>query len=175
MNNYGFAVYLSDEDTNELLPIITRLQQEYSDSPPFDPHISVHTAINTDLSTAIKIVERMRAGIREFSVENIGFGYQNKWSKILFIKIKGSEILTKIHNEISVGLSGFDPRPYTPHISLMYKNKLSTQKREKIISNLELPTRFSVKGIEIIGSETADSNWRNYSKWKVEYRKGFKQ
>lgn len=141
---------------------------------PLNPHISVHTAINTDLSSsAIKVIEQIIIGIKQFSVKNAGFGYQDKWSKILYIKIKENEILKKIHNEISTEFQGFDPRPYTPHISLMYKDELSTQERTEIISNLEVPSTFRVRGIEIISSDTTDSNWRDYSKWKVEYRKDF--
>ena len=173
MNNYGFAVYLSDQDSNDLLPIITRLQKEYSDSPPFQPHISVHTAINTDLPSAIEVIKRIATGIKQFSVEGEGFGYQDKWSKALYIKIKENEILSNIHNEIGTNLQSLDPRPYIPHISLMYKDELSIRERVEIISKLKVPSTFGVKGIEIIGTDTPDTNWRDYSKWKVEYRKDF--
>lgn len=169
----GFWLVLSQKDREVVFPIITKLQKDYVGSPPFEPHVSIHTAVWTELENAIKVVEEATNGIKKFSVEKVGFGYQNRWSKILYIEIRENDLLNTLHEKIGNGFNQLDNRPYIPHISLMYKNELAEDERNKIISGLDVPNKFQISGIEIAHSGNDDIEWRDYTKWKVVYHKDF--
>jgi hypothetical protein len=64
-------------------------------------------------------------------------------------------------------ISDIDSRPFTPHISLMYKDELSTIERGKIIGNLTLPKTYTVKGVQIVSPGKSNDDWRDYTKYEV--------
>lgn len=170
----GFQLTLSTKERNILFPIITNLQNDYVEkAPPFEPHISIHTAIWTELEEAVKVVEEATKGLKKFVIKKIGFGYQNRWSKILYIEIFKDDILNKLHESIGNGLGNLDERLFTPHISIMYKDELIEKVRNKIINNLIVPDTYEIAGIEIVHPGSDDIEWRDYTKWKVVYHKDF--
>lgn len=169
----GFWLVLSQKDREVIFPIITKLQMDYVGSPPFEPHVSIHTAVWTELENAIKVVEEVTSGIKKFSVDKVGFGYQNIWYKILYIEIRENDLLNSLHEKIGNGFNQLDNRPYIPHVSLMYKNELAEDERNKIISGLDVPNQLQIAGIEIAHSGNDDIEWRDYTKWQVVYHKDF--
>ena len=171
--HFGFWLVLSKKDRNIIFPIITKLQKDYVGSPPFEPHLSIHPAVWTELEDAIKVVDEAVSGVKKFKVQKVGFGYQNRWSKILYIEIKKSIVLNNLHERIGNGFNQLDQRPYIPHISLMYKNELVEGDRNTIISGLDVPDEYEIAGIEIAHPGSDDIEWRDYTRWKVIYHKDF--
>ena len=169
----GFWLVLSKKDRIILFPIITKLQKDYVGSPPFEPHLSIHTAVWTELDDAIKVVEEATSGVEKFKVQKVGFGYQNRWSKILYIKIEQNDVLNSLHERIGNGFNQIDTQPFIPHISLMYKNELAEGDRNTIIAGLDVPDEYEISGIEIAHPGSEDIEWRDYTKWKVVYHKDF--
>jgi 2'-5' RNA ligase len=168
---YGFLFYLSQNDRKVLLPIISSLQKKYSNNVPFEPHITAHAAlIETELEDTIKAVKMACLGKSAFFVEADGYGYQDNWTKILYIKIKENKIMTDVHSSIGNYLNSLDPRPYTPHISLMYKDELTDIERSKIISDLKIPKAFQITSVNVVAPGLPNNDWWDYTKWKVVYK-----
>ena len=165
---FGFVLYLSSTDNKVLLPIITHLQSKYCKKPPFEPHLSIYHSVKmTSLADTIEAVSKATKNIKSFTVESEGFGFQNIWSRILYINIKPNPILESIRKNIGNELGDKENKVFTPHISLMYKDELTVTERAKIISNLDLPTTYTIHGIQIVSPGSYNDDWGDYSKWKV--------
>ncbi len=165
---FGFILFLSPADNDILLPVITDLQKKYCGEPPFEPHLSIYHSVKlSSLTDTISAVGKAVRNIKSFSVESEGFGFKDIWSRILYIKIKPNTILSTIRKNIGIELGDTESREFEPHISLMYKDKLSLAERDKIISTLNIPNNFTIKGIQIVSPGTSNDDWRDYTKWKV--------
>lgn len=173
VEHLGFQLFLAKRDRSILLPIISHLQSTYANSPEFEPHLSIHTAIRTERDTAIRAVDKVTNGIKRFIVKKESFGYQDKWYKILYIQISKNNTLDKLHAAIGNSLESLDNRPFIPHISLIYKDELADDIRQKITNQLKVPDAYEIAGIEIVHPGTDDIEWRDYTKWNVIYRKSF--
>ncbi len=170
--DYGFQLYLSETDNQKLLPIITHLQHLYEQAPPFHPHLSIHGVVNAELETVIAVVNQVTTKTKKFVVEQDGFGFQSdNWARMLYIKIKENKNLSKLHHQLETGLGVLDTQPYTPHISLMYKDRLEKGERSRIIKGLNIPNRYTVSSVNILSAGSNNDRWRDYAKWKVEYHK----
>src|SRR3989339_1007085 len=166
--DFVFVLFLSPADNEVLLPIVTHLQRTYCNQPPFEPHLSIYHSVKmSSLSDTITAVTKATGSIKSFTVESEGFGYKDIWSKILYINIKPNQFLTRIRSNIGNELGDIEIREFIPHISLMYKDKLSLAERSKIISNLDVPNTFTIEGIQIVSPGTSNDEWRDYTKWKV--------
>lgn len=168
IDHFGLFLFLSPNDNEALLPIITNLQKKHCSGPPFEPHLSIYHSVKmSSLAETISAVASATNNIKPFMVEADGIGYQEVWSKILYIKIKPNKILTTMRMDIGSELGDKEIRAYTPHISLMYKDKIPSNERSEIISNLDLPNTYTVQGIQIVNPGTSNDDWRDYTKWKV--------
>jgi 2'-5' RNA ligase len=121
----------------------------------------------SSLAETISAVAYAARNIKSFKVVSDGYGFQDTWSRILYIKIKPNPILSTIRKNIGKELGDTENREFSPHISLMYKDKLSLAERDKIISTLNIPNNFAIKGIQIVSPGTSNDDWRDYTKWKV--------
>lgn len=165
---FGFVLFLSQNDNDVLSPVITNLQKKYCNEPPFEPHLSIYHSVKmSSLADTITAVVKATENIKSFTVESEGFGFQEIWSKILYIKIKPNLTLMTIRTNIGRELGDSEVRAYTPHISLMYKDELSSTERSKIINNLDLPNTYTIQGIQIVSPGTSNDDWRDYTKWEV--------
>jgi len=125
------------------------------------------------LIRAIEIVDKYYDGFKKFTVNTNGLGYEKRWSKTLYIKIKLSKNLEKIYLGFSKALGFNKPTPYLPHISLMYQENFPEITKKEIIKGLMVPSKFHVAGIQITSTSDTSSSWSDYTKWKVEYQKYF--
>ncbi|TXI34283.1 MAG: hypothetical protein E6Q53_01645, partial [Candidatus Moraniibacteriota bacterium] len=122
VDHFGFFLFLSPNDNEALLPIITNLQKKHCSGPPFEPHLSIYHSVKmSSLAETISAVDKATNSVKSFTIEAEGFGYQEVWSNILYIKIKPNKILTTMRMNIGNELGGKEIRTYTPHISLIYK------------------------------------------------------
>lgn len=174
--SYGLFLTLSPNDNSILLPIITNLQKKYSDQPPFNPHITIyHATTVTSLAATISAVESATRNVRPFTIESDGYGFEEVWSKILYLKIKPSKKIIQIESNIMHELGDTTTKEYVPHISLMYKDALSPKERNKIIASLSLPPTFTIQGIQVLSPGANNNDWRDYTKWQVMHTIDFSQ
>jgi len=165
---FGFFLFLSQNSKDMLIPTITELQKMYCNQPPFEPHLSIYHSVKmSSLEGTIAAITKATESIKPFTVESQGIEFQETWSKILYIKIKPNQILTKIRTNIRYELGDTEINAYNPHISLMYKDELSPIKRNEIVGNLHLPNTYTIQGIQIISPGTTSNDWRDYTKWEV--------
>lgn len=165
---FGFFLTLSTSDNEILQPIIAHLQQLYCNQPPFQPHISIYHSVNsTSLAGTIAAVSNAIKDMKQFNVVADGIESENVWSRILYIKLKPNPNLSIIRHNLSAELGDEANSSFSPHISLMYKDKLSTHERNKIVTNLVIPSTYTVQGVSIVSPGTKDNTWRNYSKWRI--------
>lgn len=174
--NFGFVLYLSASDNDILRPIITHLQQKYCNQSPFEPHLSLSFSLaKITLPDVIKTVTNATQHITSFVVEADGFGFDDKWSRALYIKIKPNPRLDEIRTNLNKEIDPNNNSPFTPHISLIYKDALSPKERNKIIASLSLPPTFTIQGIQVLSPGANNNDWRDYTKWQVMHTIDFSQ
>lgn len=170
---YGFVLILSESDDKLLASIITNLQKKYCDKPPFQPHLTINVGKEMLLNKAIMTVDKYYEGLKKFTVDTNGLGYEKRWSKTLYIKIKLSENLEKMYLGFSKALGFKKPAPYLPHISLMYQEGFPEKTKKEIIKDIRVPNKLQITGIQIASTSDTTGSWSDYTKWKVEYQKYF--
>lgn len=165
---FGFFLSLSNPDNDILQPIISDLQKKYCALPPFKPHLTIyHTTNLYSLPAAITATTRAVSQIKTFMIESDGLDHSETWSKILFIRIKPNPVISAIRTNIGIELGETESSVYTPHISLMYKDELSSIERGNIARNLRLPNHFRIQGIQIVSPGKSNNDWRDYAEWEV--------
>ena len=168
-------MHLSDKDNKVLSPIITRLSKKYVNGDVFPPHISICSPVVLEVERAKEIVDSCVENTKKFNVKKDSIKYADKWSKALFIQLKESEALSKISAFLSEHFQPDSP-PYRldPHISLLYKEGLKSDEKQKVASKLHLPSGYTVSSLALVSPGEDVKDWRDYGKWEVIYEKGLR-
>lgn len=171
---YGCWMHLSDKDNKKLSPIIAKLSKKYANGDIFPPHISANSAALLGLEEAKKAAIDCIKGVRKFEVEMVSIQYSEKWSKTLFIKVKDDPNLTKISKCLSKTFRK-DLTPYllSPHISLLYKEGMSSKEKRSLANKLKVPKKFLVSSIAVVTTGNVN-DWRDYGNWKIVFEKELK-
>lgn len=171
---YGLWLLLSRKDNKLLQPLIKKLSLIHSDGNKFIPHLSTTNSRLTTKGDAIRSIDKYFKKTKSFKIFTDKISYSKKWSKTLFIQIKDNHRLTKISSHFSIYLgSSHDQYIFNPHISLIYNEKLNTKTKIQIIKNLEIPKSFTISGTALVYPGNKNDKWRDYSKWKIVYKKLF--
>lgn len=164
----GFVLSLSQKDKDVLMPVIANLQRKYCNEQSFEPHLTIYHSTNINsLSEAIFAATKATKNIEPFTIESESFGYKDNWSKILYLKIKPNQKINSIRMRIEKELHEENSSEFIPHISLMYKDNLSTNLRTEIVNRINLPSTFTIQGIQILSPGFDNNDWRNYLRWEI--------
>jgi hypothetical protein len=151
------------EDEKFLQDIINELAKKYN-SIPFKPHITGYRLINMELDKISIICENICNRFQPFSVEFLNILYSNNIWKTLFVNLKTSIVMNEIHNNFKNEFQKIETNVLDSHISLIYKNMPSNDKKE-IIKNLKLKKQFKINSISILDYSNKIENWKIVKKF----------
>ena len=166
--HFGFWTLLNDESEKSVNPLISRLSETYGNGISFVPHISVYKSQHIELGLAKDSIDSIAEDVKPFEVEVESVDYeQHDWSRTLFLKIKTHPSL----DEISSRLEDYFGEPYElfPHLSLVYSETISESEKKWLTKELEFPRKLTVAKLAIVNPNSASENWRDYSKWTLDY------
>ncbi|HIH45714.1 MAG TPA: hypothetical protein HA292_01305 [Candidatus Nitrosotenuis sp.] len=150
-----YSIWLVPEKVDSLYldRIIKNLAKLYF-APKFSPHITIYGGVR-DLDAAKVAVSKIKSK-RVIAINN-GIGQSDYLWKTLFINIKKTSNLRKIHNTLQQNLDS--NYKFNPHISLIYK-KLDKTTKKTIRHNIKLKKRFTFNKIVIIKSSSNPKKWK---------------
>ena len=160
-----FAIWLTFQKNDEdfLQQIINDLSKKYN-SISFKPHITGYGLINMELDKILIISKNISTRFQPFNVEFLNILYSNDLWKALFVDLKTNTIVNKIHNNFENEFKKIERCEFDPHISLIYKNMSSNDKKE-IIKNLKLKKQFKINSISILSYSNKIENLKIVEKF----------
>ena len=149
---------------DRLAGIIARLAAEHA-APVFAPHVTMAGVVESAEDAAVRVHERLVAGVPPFEVTLTGLGYEPEFFRSLYLRAEPSARLIALH-EAGQRAWGLDPAPYRPHLSLLYSH-LREEAKPAIADGLGLapPVTIRVDAAEIWADFRDDvTRWRRVAR-----------
>ena len=157
-----YAIWLLPEnkDASYLSKIINDLSKKYH-APTFFPHITIYGIVDVSLYKVNQSIKKSIEGIKTIIVKTKKVDFSDDFWKTVFIEIKNNNEMNLIHKRLSQQLMTFNDYNFSPHISLIYK-KLVKSEKLNIIKNLKIKNEFVIEKIAILNHS------QNIEEWKIE-------
>jgi len=169
---YSVCLVPNREDTSYLDYIIASLAQKYG-AFPFIPHLTVYGGISAPEKILKTAVNQSLLNIQQFSIEVKKLDYSDNFSKTLFIEFGANNSMQKIYDSLRLKLKIYKDYILTPHISLIYKNKLPDEEKRKIIKSFKIKPRLVINRCIIISANKHITKEEDVKDWKIVYDKIF--
>ena len=150
---------------DRLAGIIARLAAEHA-APVFAPHVTMAGVVESAEDAAVRVLERLVAGVPPFEVTLTGLGYEPEFFRSLYLRAEPSARLIALH-EAGQRAWGLDPAPYRPHLSLLYARDLPEERKPAIAGalGLALPVTIRIDAAEIWADFRDDvARWRRVAR-----------
>jgi 2'-5' RNA ligase len=133
---------------DHLAVTIDRLAAEH-DAPRFQPHVTVAGLFQSGQESAVQTLTSLAAGVRPFEVRFAVVGYEQAYFRALYLRAEPSPQLTALH-EAARAAWALQPRPYSPHLSLLYADIAEEHKRAIIGAlDIQLPLTVRIEAAEL--------------------------
>ena len=111
--------------------------------------------------TAIESVKDMHP----FEINMKKLNYSDDFFKTVFIEIKENKNLTLIYQKLQSSLKNYGNYYFKPHISLIYKNTTSDEKK-KILKEITLKSTFIIDRIFLNTPGEKNHDWYDIPNWE---------
>jgi 2'-5' RNA ligase len=133
---------------DHLAATIDRLAAEY-DAPRFEPHVTMAGLFHSGEESAAQTLTSLAAGARPFEVRFAEAGYEQAYFRALYLRAEPSPQLTALHQAARAAWA-LEPRPYRPHLSLLYTDIAEEHKRAIIDAlDIQLPLTIRIETAEL--------------------------
>jgi 2'-5' RNA ligase len=139
---------------DHLAATIDRLAAEHN-APRFEPHVTMAGLFHSSQQAAAQTLTSLAAGARPFEIRFAATGYESAYFRALYLRAEPSPQLTALH-EAARAAWALEPRPYTPHLSLLYADIAEEQKRAIIDAlGIQLPLTIRIETAELWANHPA--------------------
>ena len=162
MTQYHLWLTSEGEGRDQLAEVIAQLSLRFK-SPSFEPHITLLSGIKGEEHVVCEQAKVLARSIKPFSVNFLEIGYEEEYFRCLYLHVEKTSDILNAQQRASILCEKILPAVYRPHVSLLYGIVPLEVKRD-IIRSLpaDLPQAFSVVGIQVIRTESADLlDWKN--------------
>jgi 2'-5' RNA ligase len=133
---------------DHLAATIDRLAAEH-DAPRFEPHVTMAGLFHSDHESAAQTLTSLAAGARPFEVRFAAAGYEQAYFRALYLRAEPAPQLTALHQAARAAWA-LAPRPYRPHLSLLYAEIAKEHKRAIIDAlGIQLPLTVRIEAAEL--------------------------
>lgn len=150
----------------ELTTIIQSLATAYA-SFTFLPHVSIYRIKNIGLRDFVTTVSPCIAHLSAIPVRFGKLEFSSIVNKTLYMPILHSPQLKKLHNDLSLAFHNFDPLPYDPHVSILYKRKMSDSDKETESKKVVVPNECVLTKCVIMQSVTSLTAGSDSPQWDI--------
>lgn len=166
MHTFDWSFGLAKESEIAIAKIIRELSETYLDGSVFIPHITFYGVTSLQEQEKRKLISRLSAGVQPFKARLESIGYENKISKTLFINVELTAEMQEIYDMLNQREGqNFD---FQPHLSLIYKQDLPTNERQKQVKFIKYPEQITVDSIILVNAEDNGSDAVNFRDWEIE-------
>lgn len=132
--------------------IINNLAKKYK-SYSFEPHITLyHFENDQHQKEIINLLEKNFANTKKISVEFEKLDYLDIFTKTLYCQMKFNKELINLYQKAKNVFSKFSDYQLNPHLSLIYKNRMKIEDKEKEIKKLTplIPKKIAFDKLALI-------------------------
>jgi 2'-5' RNA ligase len=129
---------LPAKDKRELFCEIVRILCHELNAPNFDPHLTLFVA-KEDGQSPKRILQKFKSLPIRLSIRDVAFS--PKYTKTLFVRFKTSGALKKLTVDLARIAKTRATVPRDPHLSLLYKRKISSATGKELAATIKLPFR----------------------------------
>ena len=138
---------------NQIRKTVDLLAEKYH-SYPFVPHITVyHFGTTSLLNELIQFIDTSLDSIHPFDLELDNICYSDKFTKTLYANYKINTPLTHLYTIFHDKYKNIHNYHLAPHLSLIYKNNMKNEDKEKEIAALSVPKYLTIDKLSIITKE----------------------
>lgn len=162
-----FALWLvpAEPARAALTAVIRRLAEQYN-APTFEPHVTVYGGCLTDGDAMCELLDTIVTNVPPLTLTVKELDWTDEFFKTLFIAFESSDELADLCERMRRGLSRPAPYYLQPHLSLLYKQMPTDQKR-RIIAGLDPPpSRITCDEARIVSPANPTAAWRDVASWR---------
>lgn len=154
---YSIWLVPAAHDKKYVKKIISNLATAY-DAPKFSPHITLYSGIARhslalDAVTGCKDMSKLTVHAKAIRTSNY------LW-KTLYVEIRPTAKLRKLHLACKQRLSEHVRYEFAPHMSLIYK-ELERKTKNQITKDLRMKCTFSFDKVVLVRSSSKVSEWKD--------------
>lgn len=159
----GWWLTFDEESNNKLKTIIKNLANRYWDGKVFEPHLSVYGYTDMSKEEALDFAHKASSHINEFNVKVQDIGYEEKVSKTLYLEIESNSHLKELNKYFEDKFKmNYE---FHPHVTLIYKEDLAFEIREKLVKEIEFPGKLCVDSLSFYQVEEENKSAEVFYKW----------
>lgn len=151
---------------NEFSAVIKSLAAAYN-SFVFLPHISIYRVKNIALRDFVTTVSPCIARLSAIPVQFGGLEFSTIVNKTLYAPVLHSPELKKLHTALQSAFQNFDPLPYDPHVSILYKRTMSDADKKIESKRVVVPKECILTKCVIMHSVTSLTAGSNSPQWDI--------
>lgn len=168
MNSLQVSIWLlpKDSESESLSRVIKSLAQKF-DSPLFEPHVTLYS-VKIPAENLISLKENLKNRVKDFdslTLNLLGIGQNGALFKTLYLQLQNSKELNNLYEIIRTVLGKYGDYEIDPHLSLLYKEGLTSEEKTKSVENIEFSSEINFDKIAIKVSGANDNFGKNISKW----------
>jgi hypothetical protein len=160
------------DQRDNLQKIVDELSSRHK-SFSFIPHITVYHLSPTDgyssvSNEVIAIAKDVSENLKPITLSLETFSHSDEFTKTIFAKYSISSDLKILYNKFKIELYSKYPYELNPHLSLIYKNNMTTFDKEKEVAHVKVPKKLVLDTISIIVKEGGPiGQEKDVLDWKV--------
>ncbi len=160
LDEYSIWLKPTSESFLKLKNLIGKIAEE-TDSPVFEPHVTLVGGIKNDQESVLNILRSIRPYTIPLYLTLDSVGISDSYYKSLFLHCTNSEPLNELRKTYAEAFSSTGI--FEPHLSLLYSN-LSADIKEKIIEKYSitqiLPLSIEIQDLELWHAHGTPDLWR---------------
>jgi len=154
------------ETYDEFQKIIEDLSKTYG-TPPFEPHVTLVSGLSGNEDLLIEKIDAFGLGKHKFSVTTEGIDYIHGFFTSLHLNIQNTPEIDQFNAEARQHLKPFGQGPYHPHLSLLYGD-ITSQDRKHIIADLNCTGQTILfNKLKLVKGHSDVSQWQVIKEWDL--------
>ena len=164
IDSYYLWLMPQKEMYDEFQKIIQDLSETYG-TPAFEPHVTLVSGLNGNDNAFVEKIDAFVRGKHKFSVTAKNIDYAHGFLTALFLNIQNNPAIDQINAQGCEHLKPFGQDPYRPHLSLLYGD-ITSQEKKRIIADLNLAGKvITFDKIKLIKGHSDVEQWRIIREW----------
>ncbi len=166
-NSYYLWLMPQKEMYDEFQKIIQDLSEAYG-TPAFEPHVTLVSGFSGNEDHLVKKTDAFARGKHSFSVTMEGIDYTHGFLTALFLNIQNTLKIDQFNTQARKHLKPFGQGPYHPHLSLLYGD-ITSQEKKRIIASLNLlPRTITLDKLKLVQGHSNVTQWRVIREWSLQ-------
>jgi 2'-5' RNA ligase len=133
----------------------------------FLPHVSIYRIKNTELKDFATTVNPHIARLSAIPVQFGGLQFSSLVNKTLYLPVVHSPQLKTLHASLQSAFHNFDPLPYDPHVSVLYKRTMSDADKKTEVQRVKVPKECVLTKCVIMHSVTSLTAGSDSPQWEI--------